>query len=108
MHALQVGRNANIIPTGGSLHPIPRAKWLSPCRSSKRLNVSKDPDKWSQCKQNHVNKCISDRRRLVMPNIPSAPFLMMSFFFSPASPKQREDDHVYADQGMLHFTLLEI
>lgn len=89
MSVLQVGGNANIIATGGSFHPIPRAKWPPPSRPFKRLNVSKGPDKWSQCKQSHVNKCISDLCRLVMPNMPSAPFLMMSRIFSCMSQASR-------------------
>lgn len=107
MSALQVGENANIIATGGSLHPILRAKWLPPSRPLKRLNVRKGPDKWSQCKQSHVNKCIADLCKLVMPNMPSAPFLMMSQIFPHMSQAMRSWP-VYADGGMHHWTLLEI
>lgn len=58
--------------------PIPGAKYLTLSWPFQRLDVSRSPDKWSQCKQSRGNKCISDLCRSVMPNMPSAPFLRTS------------------------------
>lgn len=62
---------------------IPGAKYFTLSWPFQRSDVSRSPEKWSQCKQSRGNKCVSDLCRLVMPNIPSAPFLRTSPIVPP-------------------------